>query len=148
MTLTVEQAYAIAEEAHRGQLDKVGDPYIWHVERVADTVPDEARLVATLHDVVEDTDESIASLRARGLGLLEAEAVDLLTRRDGEQYPAFIERIATAPGESGRLARIVKEADVHDNLGRMTGALRRERPDLEERYRDALERLEAVKGQT
>jgi (p)ppGpp synthase/HD superfamily hydrolase len=147
MTLTLEQAYAIAEKAHRGKVDKQGDPYIWHVERVSDTVPDEAKVVATLHDVVEDADESISSLRARGLGPVEAEAVDLLTRRDDEEYPDFIERIVTARGESGRLARIVKEADVQDNLGRMTDAVT-EREKLESRYRRALERLEAAKKQT
>ena len=147
MTLTPEQAHGIAEKAHRGQMDKQGDPYIWHVERVAAAVPDEAKVVATLHDVVEDADVTLEELVAKGLGPVEAEAVALLTRDPAEEYADLIERIITAPGESGRLARLVKEADIRDNLGRGTGALRSKRPDLEPRYRDALAALEAAKQQ-
>ena len=148
MTLTLEQACAIAEEAHRGQVDKLGEPYITHIERVTAAVPDEAKVVATLHDVVENSDVSLESLQAQGLGAVEAEAVDLLTRRDEEDYADFIERIATASVESGRLARLVKVADVNDNLGRMTDELRAKRPDLVARYRRALERLAAARRQT
>jgi hypothetical protein len=148
MTLTLEQAYAIAEEAHGHQVDKQGDTYIRHIERVTAAVPDEAKVVATLHDVVEDPPVTLEELVSKSLTPVEAEAVALLTRRDEEEYGGFIERIVTAAGAPGRLAPVAKAADVRDNLGRLTPELRTERPDLVSRYESALERLEAVKKQT
>ena len=52
----VERAKALAHEAHAGQTDKAGEPYINHVARVAAAVSDDplAECVAWLHDVLED----------------------------------------------------------------------------------------------
>ncbi len=53
---TLENAIALAVEAHRGQKDKNGTPYILHPLRVMFRVETEIeRVVAVLHDVVEDT---------------------------------------------------------------------------------------------
>ena len=96
--------------------------------------------MAALHDVLEDSDLTAEDLKAAGLSEVELEAVKLLTRSDDEPYEEYIERIATAEGEAGRLARMVKVADLRDNLSRA-------RPDLEDlrqRYEKALERLEPV----
>src|SRR5438270_278019 len=53
---TLEDAIALAVEAHRGQTDKIGQPYVLHVLRVMFRCETEIeRIVAVLHDVVEDT---------------------------------------------------------------------------------------------
>jgi hypothetical protein len=87
-----------------------------HVERVAAAVPDGARAVAFLHDVVEQTSTSAAELSAKGLTALEMSALKLLTRSDAESYELYVLRVAWAPGPEGELARCVKMADLDDHL--------------------------------
>jgi len=70
-----------------------------------------ARMVAALHDVVEDSEITIDDLRAAGYGDEVCEAVDALTRRDGEGYDQMIARVAANP-----FARAVKIADLEDNM--------------------------------
>jgi len=112
MTPTLEDAIILAAQAHRGQVDKGGQPYILHVLRVMLRQENEiARIVAALHDVLEDTHVTLADLRAAGYSEQVCPAVDCLTRRKGEAYEDMIERIATNP-----LARQVKLADLADNL--------------------------------
>jgi (p)ppGpp synthase/HD superfamily hydrolase len=109
---TLEDAIALATEAHRGQQDKAGQPYILHPLRVMFRVETaEERMVAVLHDVVEDTPITLEELRARGFSERVVAAVDGLTRRVGESYEAFVARSAADP-----LARRVKLADLEDNM--------------------------------
>ena len=89
-------------DAHAGQLDKAGKPYILHPLRVMMTVEspslDSARKVAVLHDVVEDSEWTIESLDAKfGLTAEEQAALRLLTHGDDEDYAAYIERVAEDP---------------------------------------------------
>ncbi|MEI6666219.1 MAG: GTP pyrophosphokinase, partial [Chloroflexota bacterium] len=70
-----------------------------------------ARIVAVLHDVVEDTEVSLDDLRAAGFGDEVIDAIDLVTRRESESYDEFIARIAPHA-----LARQVKLADLEDNM--------------------------------
>ena len=57
MNELLEKALRIAVEAHAGQVDKAGKPYIFHPLRVcARCFTDEERLVALLHDIIEDTE--------------------------------------------------------------------------------------------
>lgn len=109
-------AAQIATDAHRGQTDKAGNDYINHPARVAERV---ARLhgddhpgvvVAWLHDVIEDTTVSLDDLRQAGLDDQQAEALDVLTHRRGEQRADYMTRIAR-----NELACIVKHADIDDN---------------------------------
>ena len=69
------------------------------------------RVVAILHDVVEDSAVTLDDLRAEGFSTEVVEAIDHVTRRADESYEAFIERIAPHP-----LARRVKLADLEDNM--------------------------------
>ncbi len=109
---TIADAILLATRAHRGQRDRGGAPYIYHSLRVMLAVETEAeRFVAVLHDVIEDSDFSLEDLRAHGYDEAIVEAVDCLTRREGEPYQALIERIKTNP-----LARRVKLADLADNM--------------------------------
>ena len=58
------EAMKIAYNAHHGQVDKGGIPYIFHPYHLAEQMPDEyTTCVALLHDVVEDTDVTLEMLR-------------------------------------------------------------------------------------
>jgi (p)ppGpp synthase/HD superfamily hydrolase len=109
---TLEDAIALAVEAHRGQRDKAGQTYILHPLRVMMRLETEAeRMAAILHDVVEDTPYTLERLRQLGYPEEVLGALDCLTKRDGETYEAFIERVRPHP-----LARRVKLADLEDNM--------------------------------
>jgi (p)ppGpp synthase/HD superfamily hydrolase len=108
----IETALQIALTTHAGQQDKAGRPYILHpLQVMAAMQTDEERAVALLHDVIEDGDWDRAGLIETGIPTPVAEAVETLSRRDGEDYPAFIERVCANP-----LAARVKRADIEDNL--------------------------------
>ena len=114
--MTLEQAIGIALKAHLGQPDKAGKPYILHPLRVMMSVEspslDSARIVAVLHDVVEDSEWVVERLDAEfGLTSEEQAALQLLTHGDDEDYDAYVNRLA-----SNSLARAVKVADLRDNL--------------------------------
>ena len=126
-------ADAVACRAHRGQVDKAGAPYILHPRAVAAMVRGEdARAVALLHDVLEDTAMTEQALQAL-FGPRISGAVAAMTHREGESYMDYIRRLGQDP-----LARAVKLADLAHNmdlsrLSRVTDA------DLErqEKYRMA-----------
>jgi (p)ppGpp synthase/HD superfamily hydrolase len=105
-------AREIATKAHQGQLDKADQPYITHPEFVASQVTgDEAKAVAWLHDVVEDTSVTFDDLRAAGLSESVIEGVDAITKRDSEDYETYLARVAANP-----LAKAVKLADLTHNM--------------------------------
>lgn len=109
---TLEDAIALAAEAHRGQRDKSGQPYILHPIRVMLRCQTESqRIAAVLHDVVEDTGRTFDDLRGLGYPEEIIKALDCLTKREGEPYDAFVERAASDP-----IARVVKIADIEDNM--------------------------------
>jgi (p)ppGpp synthase/HD superfamily hydrolase len=110
---TLERAVAIAAEAHAGQVDKAGAPYLLHPLRVMLQMrTQEERIVAVLHDVVEDSEFwMLDRLRAEGFPPSIVEAIHALTRRLGETYDDFIGRAGRHP-----MARRVKVADLHDNM--------------------------------
>jgi hypothetical protein len=93
-----------------------GGSVIDHLRRVAAAVPQHARVTAWLHDALESTDLTIVELRARGISPVELGALALLTRAEHEDYRAYVQRIADAPGQRGALARVVKLADLDDHL--------------------------------
>jgi hypothetical protein len=113
---TVADAVALAAEKHRDAVDKGGAPYILHPLRVMLAMStDEARRVAVLHDVLEDTDDDFKPDDLRRLGYPEHEikALVALTKRPEEydDYEAFIERVCR-----NSLAAMVKRADLEDNM--------------------------------
>lgn len=143
MSITLERAIALAAQAHAGQADKAGAPYILHPLRVmlAQTTHD-ARVVAVFHDVLEDCPGWDAARLAReGFTAAQVNALEALTKRPEEKgdYMRFIRRAAADP-----LARVVKMADLRDNadLGRLANPTH---TDLQRRdkYRTALAWLEA-----
>lgn len=109
--MLVQRAAAIACKAHANQVDKSGKPYIGHIERVAARVAgDEAKCVALLHDVLEDTDILPAAEMRRIFGDAITDGVLSVTRREDESYEAFVRRAGENP-----LGRQVKIADLIDN---------------------------------
>ena len=111
---TLEDAIALAAQAHQGQVYPTpsGEPFILHPLRVMLQVEaDIERIVAVLHDVVEDTAYTLDDLHRLGYPDEAIEALHRLTRRDGEPYEAYIGRVAGNP-----IARRVKLADLADNL--------------------------------
>jgi (p)ppGpp synthase/HD superfamily hydrolase len=108
----LEKAIAIAVDAHRGQVDKAGQPYILHPLRMMLRLDNEAeRIVAVLHDVLEDAKVTAADLRREGFSDEILDALAHVTKRKGENYQEFVARAAKNP-----IARRVKLADLEDNM--------------------------------
>ncbi len=108
----VEKALGIAVEAHRGQKDRYGAPFILHPLRVMQRLETtDARIVAILHDVVEKTEWTVERLGQEGFPENILEALRCVTKREGEDYEQFVRRSAANP-----LARRVKLADLEDNM--------------------------------
>ncbi len=109
---SLEEAIILAANAHRGQKDKAGAPYILHPLRLMMQMKSETeRIVAVLHDLIEDTACSLEELSKAGYSQEILDALDCLTRRHDETYSAFIDRVKENP-----LAVKVKLADLEDNL--------------------------------
>ena len=105
------RAIEIAEDQHSGQVDKAGQPYIEHPRRVMRAMRNYAeRVVAVLHDVIEDGTVTKAQLLAEGFPAAIIKALDSVTRRNGESYEAFVTRAAADP-----IGRWVKYEDLRDN---------------------------------
>ena len=107
----VALALEFATRAHAGQTDKSGAPYIGHPQRVADRLPTaELKVVALLHDVLEDCDVTVDDLADAGIPDDLIAGVVAMTKREGEAYEDAVARAAEHP-----LARHVKAADIADN---------------------------------
>jgi (p)ppGpp synthase/HD superfamily hydrolase len=107
-----DKAMRIARGAHIGQVDKAGSPYIQHPIRVAErcNTPYE-KIVALLHDTIEDSNISAAYLLYVGFPEVIVDAVLSVTRKEGESYEDFIIR-----AKQNSIGKIVKLADLEDNL--------------------------------
>jgi (p)ppGpp synthase/HD superfamily hydrolase len=141
----LEEAILLAVQAHAGQKDKAGAPYVLHPLRLMcrmDT--DEERIAAVLHDVIEDTGHTLAELREAGYPEPVLAALDRLTKRGGETYDLFIERVIP-----DRIARKVKLADLEDNMTvtRVRQLTDKDRDRLN-RYLKAWSRLKAIERES
>ena len=140
---TIERAIAIAAEAHTGQFDKAGAPYIFHVLRVMLAVETlDERMAAVLHDVVEDTSWTLDRLSGEGFSDEVVQAIDSVTRRTGETYEGFVARAGKNP--LGRRVKLADLADLADNsdLRRIAAPTAEDYARIE-RYRLAMEKLAA-----
>ena len=136
--LHLGRAIELAKQHHKGQTDKVGKPYINHPLRVMNQMKSEdEKIVAVLHDIVEDTNISLNDLRNEGFSEEVVSAVECLTKQDGENYDSYIERISFNP-----LAVKIKLADLEDNrdLTRLPEVTDKDLERLE-KYDKALEKL-------
>ena len=109
-------ALQIAIRAHKGQKDKSGREYVMHPIRVSERCKDaRAKIVALLHDTIEDTDVTAEYLRSQGFPEEIIEGVLSVTKQEGEEgeenYEDFVLRAAKNP-----LGKEVKLADLEDNM--------------------------------
>jgi guanosine-3',5'-bis(diphosphate) 3'-pyrophosphohydrolase len=120
MIKTTSQEYAklldlaikIAEKAHEGQFDKADQPYILHPLTVMAQMDDvESKIVAVLHDAIEDSDLTITELSQQGFPELITEAIAAITKLDGELYDDYLLRVM-----ANEIALKVKIADVTHNM--------------------------------
>lgn len=123
-------ALQIARKHFDGILRAIGEdqglPYFdTHILRVVKSTPQFAQPAAALHDVMEDPNiqgdaiswQQMENWVENGhISQATADAVDILTRKNGITYEGYIGTIILADGEHGKIARAVKLADLMDNL--------------------------------
>lgn len=103
----LEKALSIATKAHKGQVDKSGEPYIFHPIRVSNRCSNnDERIVALLHDTIEDTDITSDYLLSEGFSCNIVDAILSVTRNEGESYEDFIKR--------SRINLIGRQVKLHD----------------------------------
>ena len=130
-----EKAYEIAKKAHLGQVNKAGEAYIKHPEKVASFVKtDEEKAVAYLHDVIEDTELTLENLYEYDFSKEVIEAVDIITKKRGEDYQSYLNSV-----KKNKLARAVKLADLRHNsdLTRLTKVTEKD-IERKEKYQKAI----------
>ncbi|MGX7089057.1 HD domain-containing protein [Gemella morbillorum] len=133
-----EKAYEIAKRAHLGQVDKAGEDYIKHPQKVASFVKsDEEKAVAYLHDVIEDTELTLEDLHEYEFSKEVIEAVDIITKKKGEDYQSYLNSV-----KKNKLARAVKLADLRHNsdLTRLTKVTEKD-IERKEKYQKAIDFL-------
>ena len=139
------RAIYIAFEAHKGQFDKSGQPYIRHPMRVMERMDTEyRRMVAVLHDVVEDCEDwTLQRLLDEGFPQEVVDGVDAITKRAGEHNDDYIRRVY-----DNSLARSVKLADIEDNLDmtRMPGLSDKDHRRIDKYIRNRLTLLYGFPG--
>jgi GTP diphosphokinase / guanosine-3',5'-bis(diphosphate) 3'-diphosphatase len=139
--MDLTRAIALAELAHGGQVDKAGKPYINHPLRVMQSMQTEmGRIVAVLHDAVEDSDLTLDQLTEAGFGIEIVTAIDAITKRPGEVYEIYLQRVMANP-----IALQVKIADMSDNMNitRIAEPTPKDWQRLE-KYREILPKLQAA----
>ena len=110
-TAKTKAALKLCFEAHKNQTDKSGMPYVFHPFHLAEQMKDEETTIAALlHDVIEDTDYTIADLEQMGFSPDVLEALKLLTHNDDTPYMEYVAKIKDNP-----IAKAVKLADLEHN---------------------------------
>lgn len=110
-TTKTKKAMRLCYEAHQGQLDKSGIPYVFHPIHVAEQMTDEqTTIVALLHDVIEDTDYTLDDLSRVGFDQPVLDALSLMTHKRGVPYLEYVAKLKNNP-----IARAVKLADLRHN---------------------------------
>jgi (p)ppGpp synthase/HD superfamily hydrolase len=108
-------AMEMACNAHQGQVDKIGKPYIGHVITVArgvSTFGEQAIIAGLLHDIVEDTGTTFVDLHRAGCRADTLASIRLLTKRKGQPLREYLTALA-----QDRTATLVKIADnAHNTL--------------------------------
>lgn len=105
----------MAVTAHKGQTDKAGCPYFFHLNRVSRACDTQRqKIVGILHDIIEDTNYVTLDQLRQGLFKNYPEipdAIEALSRKQDESYNDFIKRVSCNP-----IALGVKIRDLEDNL--------------------------------
>ncbi len=108
----LEKAIQLAVNAHKGQTDKAGQPYLLHLFRVMlSGKTEQEQICGVLHDIVEDTEYTFEDLKNEGFSDEVVNALKCVTKQPNEDYSDFIDRISKNP-----LAIKVKLNDLKDNM--------------------------------
>ena len=110
-TPLTNKALVLCFAAHKDQTDKSGIPYVFHPFHLAEQMDSElTTVVALLHDVVEDSEYTLADLTDMGFPAEVTDAVALMTHAEGDPYLDYVSKIKENP-----IARKVKLADLQHN---------------------------------
>ena len=142
MNELLERAIKLAKKYHEGQFDKGGSPYIEHPLRVMNGVESiEEKILAVLHDVLEDCDVSREQLIDEGIPEYLVEKLEVLCKGKNEKYFDYIDRIKVT-----QLTINVKLSDLNDNMNlkRLKEVTEKDIKRLE-KYKTAKEILESYK---
>ena len=144
-----EKTEELIKKLFEGKLDKGGYPYLDHLHEVSSRVEGEdAKLIGLLHDTLEDTEMTRQELLDCGYSEHIVSSIEVLTRKKGEDYPVYIERIIASNNED---ALNVKLADLNHNMdiSRIKNPTFKDVDRIEKRYRPAyikiLNKLEEIK---
>lgn len=142
MNELLERAIKLAQKYHEGQFDKGGYPYIEHPLRVMNGVESiDEKIIAVLHDVLEDCNVSRNQLINEGIPEYLVERLEILCKGKNEKYFDYIKRIKV-----DQLTINVKLSDLNDNMNikRLKEVTEQDLKRLE-KYRTAKEMLRANK---
>lgn len=136
-TEQINKALKLCYQAHAGQVDKAGIPYVFHPFHLAEQMTEEATVVAALlHDVMEDTPYTLQDLQRLGFEPRILEALCLLTHEEGIPYQDYVRRLSVDP-----IARAVKLADLRHNMDESRNASLPRNEERNARYRKAYDFL-------
>lgn len=146
MIPSIDETIEFIRQAHAGQVDKGGVDYWRHpvsvMNRLAADASHECRLVALLHDVIEDTKYTETDLLGMGYPESVVASVKRLSKPKSVPYLDCI-RAIIASGD--RMAMVVKRADNQDNLDRARLAkLPPDKRSGDDKYRRSIEMLTAA----
>ena len=138
-TKLLDKAALICVTKHQDQRNKMGCAYFQHPMRVAMRCSaDDEKVVALLHDTIEDTDVTPEYLLNEGFPQYLVDAILSVTKQDGESYEDFVAR-----AKENSIGRIVKIHDLEDNLDVMR--LDEVSPDMAARFTKYLNALRFLK---
>lgn len=143
---TLGNTRRFARLAHGPQTDKLGRPYVGHLDAVAHNVymlvgmDMDLIKAALLHDTLEDTAVTQAMLEEAGFSPRTIHAVLVVTKMKGEANWSYTTRVI----KGGTGPMIVKLADLYHNASpkRLAGLKPLDRDRLEEKYHSAIFRIE------
>ena len=116
-------AEEIAREVHKGQKRFDGKNYITHIEAVVNSHPEvEFKIVAWLHDVLEDSKLTFEDLVKKGISVDLSGVVELITRKKDQNYKDYILQVC-----EDEIAIKVKIADLKHNLLNLKNGIMRDK---------------------
>lgn len=107
----LEKAIEFATEALKDLCSPNGEPYIEHSIRIMEQMSTEKeKMVAILHDVLEDSQYTIYDLKSEGFPDDVINCVEQLTRKNDVTYFEYIDDIST-----NDICTKIKLAEIEDN---------------------------------
>ena len=136
----------IATNAHYGQFDRGGQPYILHCLKVmhyAKTEDEELQCIAVGHDVIEDTKTTYQDLRDAGMSDRVIKGITALTKLPGQTLDEY--KVGVFANED---AMRVKLADLRHNsdIRRLKGITEKDLERMKKYHQFYIELKERLNG--